>query len=283
MQVQPSKHLSGYIKHYLFLETTGHGIKKLRLFSDGNPGMVFCFGNSLVSHEIKGSTPLPNAFIYGQVSAYKDLYIANGSSLIIVVFQPNGINRLLGITANEIKDTIVSSEDIFGLPGVLIYERLYNEPAVENRLHYLDGFFHQLIAGAATPGHTLIDAALHFIIKNKGVITIQQLVKYTGYTERHIERVFNDSIGINPKKFGNIIKLHAFLNLLKYSRAQNNITTLCYEAGYTDQSHLIKEFRKYTGITPTQYAKDTSKLATNFMEINPARISMSGLYNLPGL
>ena len=104
---------------------------------------------------------------------------------------------------------------------------------------------------------------------------------HTGYTERHIERAFSESIGINPKKFGNIVKLHSFLKLLKHKSTQNNLTAFCYEAGYSDQSHLIREFRKYTGVTPTQYLNDTSRLATNFMKFNSADIPMSGLYNSP--
>ncbi|WP_228446764.1 helix-turn-helix domain-containing protein [Chryseobacterium sp. 3008163] len=106
------------------------------------------------------------------------------------------------------------------------------------------------------------------------------MVKHTGYSERHIERIFKECIGLNPKKFGNIVKLHFFLNLLKYKSSQSNITDLCYDAGYADQSHLIKEFKKYTGITPTQYLKNTNRLAINFMEIKSNEIPMSDLYNL---
>ena len=116
----------------------------------------------------------------------------------------------------------------------------------------------------------LVQAALEFILKNRGVITINELVKYTGYSERHIERTFIECIGLNPKKFGNTVKLHSFLKLLRDKSREENITNFCYEAGYSDQSHLIKEFRKYTGITPMQYLKNTNKLAINFIELNSA-------------
>ena len=281
MQVLPSKELSPYIKHYLFLESEGDSIKKLRLFSDGNTGMVFCFKGSLISGvQDNNLSYLPCSFIYGQISEFKDLYLANETSLLIVVFQPDGINRLLGISANEIRDKIIRTEDIFGLPGLMLYEKLVGEPNTEDKLYLLNTFFLRFFPKHFLSNQLLIQASLNFIIKNKGTITIRQLVKHTGYTERHIERAFSESIGISPKKFGSIVKLHSFLKILKDKSAQNNITAFCYEAGYFDQSHLIREFRKYTGITPTQYLNDTSRLATNFMEFNSAAMSMSGLYNL---
>lgn len=281
MQIAPAIELSPYIKHYLFLENAELASKKLRLFSDGNTGMVLTFGGNLISNN-HGDEPLnyPNSFLYGQISQFKDLHSVGRTGIIIVVFQPFGINHLLGIAAHEIKDGIIATENIFGRHGSLLYEKLAEQPYLETKLQLLNTFFIKQSPRKVHSNQNLIHSTLHYILKNKGAISVNHLVKYTGYTERHIERIFNESIGLNPKKFGNIVKLHFFLNLLKYKSMQSNMTDLCYEAGYSDQSHLIKEFKKYTGITPTQYLNDTRRLAINFMEIKSDELPMSGLYNL---
>jgi AraC-like DNA-binding protein len=280
MQIAPTRELLPYIKHYLFLESTGDCIKKLRLFSDGNTGLVLTFRGNLIAniHDNK-SLNYPNSFLYGQISEFKDLYLAEKTLIIIVVFQPYGINRLLGISANEIRDGIIASDDIFGWQGSLFYEKLSEQSSLEAKLPILNAFFLELSAKKAISNQTLIHASLSYILKSKGNISINQLVKLTGYTERHIERTFSESIGLSPKKFGNIVKLHNFLSLLKDKSKQNNFTNFCYDAGYADQSHLIKEFKKYTGITPTKYLNDTNRLAINFMEIKSDEFTMSGLYN----
>jgi len=282
MQVPPTKDLSHFIKHYLFLESDGHAVKKLRLFSDGNTGMVFCFKNRLISRvdDTDQLNNLPDSFVYGQIAGFKDLYLANEASLIIIVFNPDGIYRLLGIFANEIRDRIICTGDLFGIRGTQLHDQLAEQPGVEEKISLLNAFFLQLIPKHSSSNEILIRASLNFINRNRAGFTLKQLVKHTGYTERHIERTFGEAIGVSPKKFGNILKLHSFIKVLKEKTAHDSITPFCYEVGYFDQSHLIKEFRKYTGITPTQYLSDTSRLTTNFVAFNAADLRMSDLYNL---
>jgi len=267
MQVSPSKELSPFIKHYLFLDNTETAVQRFRLFSDGNTGIVFSVKSKLISginkYEIKEY--LPASFLYGQLNGFKDLYSENEIALIIVVFQPNGIHQLLGIPAHEFLDSIIPVEDVFDKKIKILQESLFKQNN-QIRIELLNSFFNSLIASKTTSNQFLIDHSLSFIIKNEGQFSIKQLVEYTGYTERHLERKFKECIGLNPKKFGNVVRLHHFLKLLKDKPDDSNLTTICYDAGFSDQSHLIKDFKKHTGITPTEYVHSTGKLTNNLIK-----------------
>lgn len=284
MQILPSTALRGFIKHYLFLACENTSIQKLRLFSDGNMGMVFSFSTNLLSNiQFTGRfEQLPASFVYGQISEFKDLYLVNGASLVIVVFQPAGLHQLLGIPAKELRDNIIGTEDLFGWQAPVLQEKLAEQITIEGKIQLLNAFFEDSVIRKKQTPQLLIEASVHFILQNKGANTIHQLVKHTGYTERHIERTFVECIGLGPKKFSNIVKLHGFLKLLKNKAPHQNLTGLSYKAGYADQSHLVREFRKYTGITPKEYLHKTNKLANNFLELNTAVENMSVLSNFPG-
>jgi AraC-like DNA-binding protein len=273
MQVSPPKELSPYIKHYLFLDDTETAVQKFRLFSDGNTGIVFSVKSKLISginkYEVKEY--LPASFLYGQLNGFKDLYSENEITLIIVVFQPNGIHQLLGIPANEFHDAIIPVEDIFDEKITALQESLFQQNN-SIRTQLLNSFFKSLIAAKPASNQFIIDHSLHFIINNKGQFSIKQLVEYTGYTERHLERKFKECIGLNPKRFGNVVRLHHFLKLLKDKPDDTNLTTICYDAGFSDQSHLIKEFRKHTGITPKEYLYSSGKLTNNLIKRFPPSI-----------
>ena len=134
----------------------------------------------------------------------------------------------------------------------------------------LNHFFRSLIAVKSASNQFIINNALNFIVTNKGDFSVKQLVEYTGYTERHLERKFKECIGLNPKKFGNVIRLHHFLKLLNNKSDTTNLTAICYDAGFSDQSHLIKDFRKHTGISPREYLFNSGKLANNLIKTSPA-------------
>jgi AraC-like DNA-binding protein len=274
MQILPPKELLSFIKHYLFLESKENELRKLRLFSDGNTGIVFSFKSNLIGSPVDSGeqTTLPHSFLYGQISAFKDVCLADEAALVIVVFQPSGINQLLGIPAGELRDNIVDTEYLLGKRGIELYEKLAETPGIQDKLQLLNLFFIELALRRTSPDDPVIKASVDLIVKNNGLISSSRLIKLTGYTERHIERMFIKSIGISPKKFSDVIKLHHFLKRLKKDQPDKSLTFLAYEAGYADQSHLIKEFKKFTGMTPMAYINKAHKLTVNFIKFLPGEI-----------
>jgi hypothetical protein len=75
MQLAPSPSLSHIVKHYLVLEREEDVHLNYRLFSDGNPGLVFHFKNPLIQYGDSNLTEnvQPRSFIYGQITHYNDL------------------------------------------------------------------------------------------------------------------------------------------------------------------------------------------------------------------
>lgn len=246
------------------MDSNGIETKNLRLFSDGNMGIVFTSNNNLSLDT--DNNKLPNSFLYGQITQFKDILLSNDTTIIIVVFQPAGIKKLLGIPAFELRDNIINLKDIFDREDLEIENMLEEAKTIQEKLNILNLFFTTIALKNNIEKEQIVSTSIDFILKNKGLISNSQLVKFTGYTERHIERLFMESIGMNPKTFANIIKLHSFLQQLKNKSNNTNLTEIAYQAGYADQSHLIREFKKHTGMTPSLYAKK-NKLAINFVAL----------------
>ncbi|MFD2555143.1 helix-turn-helix transcriptional regulator [Sphingobacterium tabacisoli] len=265
MQILPPKELSPYIKHYLFLESNSCQYQKLRLFSDGNTGMVFLHNQGHLS--TNQNHYLPTSFLYGQISHFQDVCLIKQTSFIVVVFQPDGLYKLLGLSAHELKDQIVPTSDAFGRPVLALQETLMLCQLLTDKVYTLNNFFYELMFQRNTPSENLLPVLLQYVIQHKGLCTVEQLVRYSGYTERHIERIFGQQVGVSPKKFASIVQLHTFLKLLRSRSSDLSLTSIAYESGYFDQSHLIKIFKKHTGITPTEYLNGTNRIAVNFMEL----------------
>jgi AraC-like DNA-binding protein len=112
------------------------------------------------------------------------------------------------------------------------------------------------IQGLTEQGQTGLDApsaeALDLITRSAGQESLRQLHRHVGVSERSLERRFKTSIGLGPKRYARICRFKAALRDLQQGRF-TQLTTLAYSHGYTDQSHFIREFRQFTGLTPGQY------------------------------
>lgn len=92
------------------------------------------------------------------------------------------------------------------------------------------------------------------LIKTKGNIQVQELSKETGYSTRYINMMFDNYIGISPKTFGKIIQFQNSIQIINHN-VEEKLTGVGIEAGYFDQAHFIREFKKHINMTPNEYRK----------------------------
>ena len=82
--------------------------------------------------------------------------------------------------------------------------------------------------------------------------------------KKQFERVFREQVGMNPKEYARVVRFQKSLWLLQ--RGYEDYVGIAYEAGYSDQSHFIREFKAMGGHTPASlrnYCMPYSDLFTN--------------------
>lgn len=265
MQISPPQHLAPYIRHYLFLENSEEDMRSLRLFTDGSSGLILSGDMNLYSKISEDRMPV--SFFYGTLNGYKDFSSKGRFSLIAVVFQPYFLNILLKTSAKEMSNQIISVEDVLKNRMEVFEEKLFNKINPLSIIEELNIFFTHFLSERMSTDHYLIAATQRYILQHKGILSSKDLQNFTGYSERHLERKFEYHMGMRPKKYANIIRLHYFLSLVNKGTDHKNLTMFSYEAGYSDQSHLIREFKNNIGLTPKQYQKTENKMAVNFIEL----------------
>lgn len=101
-------------------------------------------------------------------------------------------------------------------------------------------------------GDTRLIKALQAMRQRHGDIEVSRLCEEVGVNRRTLERLFADKIGVTPKFFAQTLRLHHFL-CCYCPQASENLTASAIEARYYDQSHFIKEFKRFTGASPTVF------------------------------
>lgn len=127
---------------------------------------------------------------------------------------------------------------------------------------YVEDYLHSLQSthfSAEDKNHIrLFEYIKEQIVSNMGNIRVKELAENAGYSARYINMLFRQYIGISPKTFSEIIKFQYAVQLID-AHQEDRLTKIGLDIGYFDQAHFIKEFKKYSMVTPNEYRKMLKK------------------------
>jgi AraC-like DNA-binding protein len=182
--------------------------------------------------------------------------------MIKVGFQPGGLYRFLGIPMNELL-----CKDAFD--GVELLGNEMNE--VIDQLGEADSFYKmKMIVESFLLKHVdklkqilPIDHVLPLLIKERGLIKIDQLASNACLSIRQFERVFQERIGLPPKHFSRLIRF-AQAWIIKQQQPGISWIKIAHESGYFDQMHLIRDFQEFAGVNPSSIESELLKSQVKF-------------------
>jgi len=90
--------------------------------------------------------------------------------------------------------------------------------------------------------------------------TIENTANRYNVTPRYLQKLFVQYTGMTPKLFSKINRFQLSLQLI--SRNESSFTAIAYDCGYADQSHFIRDFKSFTGTTPSSYSNTSLIPAT---------------------
>jgi AraC-like DNA-binding protein len=169
-----------------------------------------------------------------------------------VAFRPGGAAPFLDVPVSELRNRTVSLDAVWGRAGATLRERLRAAPSPAATVRVLTEALHEQLAAEGPPD--VVTAAVERIRRANGQVSVQTLVEESGYSHRHFTDRFRRAVGLPPKRFSRIVRLQDVLRRIRASTAGNG-ARLAAACGYADQSHLIREMRRLTGITPEAYRR----------------------------
>lgn len=146
---------------------------------------------------------------------------------------------------DSLKDTLNGYFDVqsrFHWLDRLLRPRLSENRGLEERIKIVENLFLQRLSGAKE--HTAVQRAITQILLHKGALNAAELAKDVFISDRQLERIFHEYIGITPKKLCNLVRYQSVWNDVLRNPAFQ-VQDAVWRYGYTDQSHLLREFKRY--------------------------------------
>jgi AraC-like DNA-binding protein len=171
---------------------------------------------------------------------------------IIIEFISSGAYRFFSINHIELSNRFYPLYDLAGSSIIEIETQIQEEPILEKKIFLLQKYLLSIFI--KTESDFIFDYCIEKISNNKGIISIRELERLTGYSSRWLNKKFEYKLGINPKTFASIIRFHTVLKSLAFNLDDNTIYKMYYQY-YFDQPHFIKEFKRFSGYTPNKFLK----------------------------
>jgi AraC-like DNA-binding protein len=185
------------------------------------------------------------------------------ASIIGVHFKPGGAFPFLGLPASDLADTHVDLETLWGLPAGWLRERLCEAELSAERFQLLQQALLSRLSQSVEK-HYAVSAALELFGNNLARPTVRAAAKYLGLSERRFIQVFKTEVGVTPKLFSRIQRFQQTRAFIQQNHSPD-WATLALDFGYFDQSHLIREFLEFSGVSPTDYLKRYKSLNSNHL------------------
>jgi AraC-like DNA-binding protein len=171
--------------------------------------------------------------------------------IIGVHFKPGGAFPFLGLPAGDLADTHVDLETLWGASAGQLRERLCEARNSDERFQLLqEALLSRLCHGAEQ--HYAVSAALEMFGKNQAGPRVREAAKHLGLSQRRFIEVFKAEVGMTPKLFGRIQRFQQTRTFIQHNPSIN-WADLAVDLGYFDQSHFIREFLEFSGLSPTDY------------------------------
>ena len=163
-----------------------------------------------------------------------------------------GFGLLFKIPANEFTDNNFSTEEVWGREMKFLVERLRDASQdVEQLINILNEWIINCLAKRSLSEiNQWSRLEQKFWTPNLPVTEL--LNRYVGYTHKHAIHLVKNNCGVAPKHIQKVNRFNHALRLIS-STSFRNWGQLAYQTGYADQSHLIREFRHFSGYTPEEY------------------------------
>jgi len=180
----------------------------------------------------------------------------NHFTLAGIRFNIFGFQNIFGIPSSEFTDRNFEVDEVWSCDSSLIREQLLSVKEISQKLIILEKWIQSKIDPEHVQNATLWNKLIPKLYNTTSPLRTY-LSSLMGYSHKHIIDLFRERCGLPPKMIQRIFRFNRVL--LKAGQGNVNWTTLSHDAGYSDQSHFIKEFKLFTGLTPTLFLKQQPK------------------------
>ncbi|NLU92328.1 helix-turn-helix domain-containing protein [Chitinophaga sp. Ak27] len=260
-QYYPSIQLADIIECYWVLRAPNSFMDVPdRLIPGGRVELIFNFGDPadwLITADNPHGTRVSEPVIMGQRNQIFYVKSTGKIRMLGIRFKPGGLASFTNLPISDLLNMLLPAEQLLGKAVKSLEMRLSDYSDDDKQIQLLDAILKTELKN--TPVDLLVvNQTIDMLRNSRDDISIDTICQQTGWYYKKLERIFLKNVGYTPKHYHKILR---FNKAVRYMRTTNTLTDVCHVCNYFDQAHFIRDFRLFTGTTPSQFKKEDNKIA----------------------
>ncbi len=193
----------------------------------------------------------PTNYFIGLMTTFASWQMYGQSKVIGIRMKPEGAIRLLGQPLAELSGCSVDAENFIHKKELSILDRLMEMENTTSQIGLLEAFMHHHLMAKTGKDNYFTDVFANLRLINSS-FSSKEIANQFFLSERQMQRLYKDQLGVSPKTYERILRFSRAVEKIR-KKEKPNWSSLAYQLGYSDQAHLIREFKSYSGMTPSLF------------------------------
>jgi AraC-like DNA-binding protein len=223
------------------------------------------------------AAPPATAVLFGSTTMATKVHLQGQIKVIGVGLFPRGWRELIGVPAQDWSNRMDHVCEAWGHDPATVWAALATARTDSDIVRLLDQLLMQTLRHTNAPLQSAAAEMVENLLVDPDIASVENIAERTGLSLRQIERISLRSYGHAPKQ---VIRKFRFLRTIAtLARTPDAAWKDMIDLLYYDQSHFIRDFKKFTSLTPTAYQKKPPLLMKGYLRSLGTAIS---LQTLPG-
>ena len=259
LELPPSAALAPYVRCVWIFEAEAPVAEPQRIVPDGRAELIVHYRAAYA----EGGEPQPGAVFAGQLTRPLWLRATGPSGVLGVRFHPAAARCFAGMPMYRANDRRIDLDALWPGQGTKLASDGRRADDDPSRAAIATGFVAQRIA-AGPPLDDAVVRCCALLESTHDDARVAALCALAGLGRRQLERRFRDAVGVGPALLASILRLRTVFDLIERD-SDRPWTDAALAAGYFDQSHFIRDFRRLVGCTPTEFLAATPGIASTLV------------------
>lgn len=177
-----------------------------------------------------------------------------------IEFSAAGAYRFFQLHYQELRNHMFPLTELFGRTARELQQLIEETDITEQKVALLQQYLFQQLTLHSEDN--VFDFCVQKILQSKGQIPVQELERQTGFSSRWLNMKFMQRAGISPKNLASIIRFQEIYQTLLQKRT--TLLPRTFYDHYYDQSHFIRDFKRFTGMPPSKLEKIVNEFGRQY-------------------